>query len=232
MNNTTNRLPMKVCNRCEWNLPNDLNHYRKEKLGKDGLKTICKQCETEKRLKNREKKRAYDKLYRINNRENKEAYFIKWKKENREKYLEGKKRYNKENAHRQKVWHKNWKENNPERMNELSLMSVHKRRSRKRELPDHLTHSDWEEALKAFDYKCAYCSSVEKIEREHFIALNRGGEYTKDNIIPACLKCNRNKSDKDFFEWYPETENYSMERVNKILKYLGYKNNTQQLTLL
>ena len=60
------------------------------------------------------------------------------------------------------------------------------------------------------------------LEQEHFIPLSKGGGYSMGNIIPACRACNASKSDKDFFEWYPEYKYYSEERENKILDFLGY----------
>ena len=46
---------------------------------------------------------------------------------------------------------------------------------------------------------------------------------TAKNIIPSCKRCNSSKSNKDFFEWYPQYEYYSKENENFILSYLGYK---------
>lgn len=117
---------------------------------------------------------------------------------------------------------------------QISLNSVHRRLARKKKLPYNYSNKDWEETVEYFGNKCAYCGcSSEKLEREHFVPLSKGGEYTKDNIIPSCMSCNRSKSDKNFFEWYKEHEHYSETRKNKILRFLEYsKNRTQQLKLL
>ena len=69
------------------------------------------------------------------------------------------------------------------------------------------------------------------LHQEHFIPLSKGGEYTHNNIIPACKSCNSSKQDTDFFEWYPTYEEYNEEREQFILEYLGYIEDTQQLTL-
>jgi hypothetical protein len=53
-----------------------------------------------------------------------------------------------------------------------------------------------------------------------------------DNIIPSCMKCNISKNNSDFFIWYPKQPSYSKSREKKILKYLGYKDKIQQLSLI
>ena len=63
------------------------------------------------------------------------------------------------------------------------------------------------------------------------MALTSLGEYTINNIIPACRGCNGSKNDKVFSEWYPKYKHYSKKREVFILKYLKYnKQNNQQLT--
>ena len=60
-----------------------------------------------------------------------------------------------------------------------------------------LTWFEWEETKKVFSYRCAYCGKKEtennKLEMEHIIPASRGGGFTKENIIPACRKCNMKK---------------------------------------
>jgi hypothetical protein len=82
--------------------------------------------------------------------------------------------------------------------------------------------------------RCAYCNKIlENATQDHFIAMSKGGEYTKNNIVPACKSCNSSKNDLDFFEWYPIQKFYSKQREYKILKYLNYdpKTKYQQLAL-
>jgi len=59
-----------------------------------------------------------------------------------------------------------------------------------------LTHDQWQEILKAYDYKCAYCgTSKKKLTQDHIIPISKGGEHTVQNVIPACMRCNREKWD-------------------------------------
>ena len=79
------------------------------------------------------------------------------------------------------------------------------------------------EIIKEFEYKCAYCGEETDLEKEHFIPVSKDGDYTIENIIPACRKCNCSKYNSDFFEWYPTYEFYDTDREIHILKYLGYE---------
>jgi len=112
-----------------------------------------------------------------------------------------------------------------------------KYRNKKQGLEATLTISQWDLILKEFNYECAYCETTEKylikqhaerLNKEHFIPLSRGGEFTGNNIIPACKRCNSSKGNKDFFKWYPKQKSYSKTKENKILKYLHYKNKSMQ----
>lgn len=58
------------------------------------------------------------------------------------------------------------------------------------------------DALSAFDKKCPYCGKDhyrvgirDKIERDHFIPIARGGQDVPWNLLPICKECNRKKKD-------------------------------------
>lgn len=106
-----------------------------------------------------------------------------------------------------------------------------KRIAKKRSLPFALVTKQWEQIKLYFNNTCCYCDKPLSLAQEHFIPLNKGGEYTTNNIIPSCLSCNSSKNDKDFFTWYPKYEHYSKKREKKILEFLNYKNGIQQLAL-
>ena len=118
----------------------------------------------------------------------------------------------------------------------------HRRKARKLNLPHSLSVEQWNDIKSHFDNSCSYCGLAEvehvkefnqTLHQEHFIPLSKGGEYTHNNIIPACARCNSSKRDRDFFEWYPSYEYYSRTREKKILEFLNYTNEgIQQLSIL
>lgn len=122
-----------------------------------------------------------------------------------------------------------------ERNKDKIWMDRHKRRAQKRQLKTVFlfTEETWVNCKAYFANKCAYCGLEKPLTQEHFIPLSKNGEFTVNNIIPACRSCNPSKGDKDFFEWYPNQFFYSKKREKKILEYLNYnQNKEQQLALL
>src|SRR5665648_822068 len=107
-----------------------------------------------------------------------------------------------------------------------------RRRTRKLKLPATLTNEQWEIIKQKFGNKCAYCGKEKPLAQEHFLAISKGGEYTADNIIPACQSCNSSKGMRFFFDWYPKFAHYSKVREKTLLNYLGYKCGNQQLSLV
>jgi 5-methylcytosine-specific restriction endonuclease McrA len=164
-------------------------------------------------IKEIEEKQTYDELFGINPKN------ILDKKEKENIISEDRARYRKQN--------KKWCINHPKYHN----MVWQKRRAKKLSLPYTLTSKQWQQIKEYFNNKCAYCGKELPLSKEHFIPLSKGGEYTINNIIPVCLSCNSSKQDKDFFKWYPAQSFYSKAREKRILKYLGYKNDKQQLKI-
>jgi len=162
---------------------------------------------------NKEKVAQSKKIYRINNME---------------KSLETLRRYRKNNKVKIKEAHRKWRKGNPEKVSEYGR----KRRTIRRKLSATLTSKQWEKCKEYFNYSCAYCGKSSPLERDHFIALTNNGEYSRDNIIPACRICNASKSNREFSVWYPKYRHYSKKREKKILDYLNYKNGVQQFSFI
>lgn len=135
---------------------------------------------------------------------------------NKDRILEYVSEYQSINSKYYANYTKEYERNNKEK----TYIKRQRRRSKKRQLPNTLTLEQWENATKFFEYRCAYCGKESHLEQEHFIAISKGGGYTKGNIIPACKSCNSSKGNKHFDEWYPKYKYYSEERKVKIYKYL------------
>ena len=64
-----------------------------------------------------------------------------------------------------------------------------------------LTAEQWA-ALQDAWAGCAYCGAVDgTLQRDCVLALSRGGRYTLDNIVPACLSCNTSKCNAEVTGW-------------------------------
>ena len=137
------------------------------------------------------------------------------------------KQWQRKNKVRRATNNRLWKAANMEKMRVYRQT----RRARKENLPSSLTVEEWINIKAEFENRCAYCGKDTPLTQDHFIPLSKHGEYTRDNIIPACPSCNNGKNASNPFEWYPMQSFYSKGRESKILKHLGYKNNKQQLSL-
>lgn len=60
-----------------------------------------------------------------------------------------------------------------------------------------LTSSEWQQILVRYGNRCVYCGSHERLTMDHYIPVSKGGTHTKENVVPACLDCNRHKNARD-----------------------------------
>jgi 5-methylcytosine-specific restriction endonuclease McrA len=202
----------KVCSICKKEKP--INDFYKAKLFKDGHMYFCKECDRERKKKYKEGVIKDIEKYEKIKKKNKE-YNREYKKNNREIIKERKRLYRK--TEKGKIQHK---------------IEKQKRKARLKQTECAYKSSDWLECIEYFNNKCCYCGEQKELYQEHFVPLNKGGEYTKNNIIPACKSCNSSKQDRDFEEWYKTQPFYSEIRKKKIYKYLNYKDGVQQLSLI
>jgi 5-methylcytosine-specific restriction endonuclease McrA len=194
-------MQMKKCTKCGEEKPATLEYFVKCSQLKCGLNSHCKKCDYE-----------YNKIYR-----NKNIKRIKEKA----------KEWEQKNIDKRKEYKRQWELNNKDK----KQIRTQKRINKLKNVFHDFNCKDWEKIKQVFNYKCAYCGKEDKLAQEHFIPLSKGGEYTKNNIIPSCKSCNSSKGTKCFFDWYPTYEYYSKEREKFMLEYLNYKDGIQQLSL-
>lgn len=205
----------KTCTKCLRELSLKDFRLRKSKHRANSFySSNCKECE---RAYNREYSKTYtpDKSKRrISNRkyvdkfpERRNATLIKYRENNKENIREAGQR------HRVKHW---------EELKVKKQFQNQKRQARKKNLECNFDKYDWQRCTDHFDNSCAYCGSEGKLTQDHFIALKHGGSYTRDNIVPACSRCNESKNARNVFVWYPEQKFCTQERFDKITDYLGF----------
>lgn len=245
MNITTNEVKKKPCNKCNEVLPCTTEHFYRQKDGKYGFQSYCKCCKN-KYFKGNLKVKQYQKEYAQENKQHLSAYRKEYREDNRKHLLEYFRAKYRDNKEWYSIKGKEYRENNKEiiktrsqkyrqttRARKLEKVRQWRRVTVKKRLEATFTLQQWEECKDHFNNCCAYCGKKKKLEQDHFIAITNNGEYTKNNIVPACRSCNASKSNNNFFKWYPKQSCYSEKREKTILRYLNYsKNNEQQLTLV
>ena len=111
-------------------------------------------------------------------------------------------------------------------------MEIESYRKWQKNLPGAIDELQWKATKQYFENSCAYCGESRHLQMDHFIPLYENGDFTINNIVPACAECNSTKGKKNPFKWYPRSKFYKKERMQKILKFLNYKDNKQQLKLV
>ena len=182
--------------------------------------------EKQQRLENPEKYRLKNKINWLKFKEKRKAENKRWREENKERQ----KKYRKDNAEHYKQHYREYYKTPKGRAS--IIKSSQKRRALKKSTIATLTTEQWQESLDFFENSCAYCGKkTEKLQQEHVIPVNLKGGYTRTNIIPSCQPCNSSKQKREFEPWYKVQPFFSLERLKKIHKWIGFneKTNTQQL---
>lgn len=85
---------------------------------------------------------------------------------------------------------------------------------------------DWKDAMLHFKGCCAYCGVKQtrkiRLTRDHVIPVTDPhglGVTTRENIVPACSKCNSSKSNHPLVNWYKKQKFYSDERLELIIQW-------------
>ena len=151
------------------------------------------------------KRKEYQKEWYKNNRKKVLIKHKKWCENNPDYY----KKYRKNNPGKNKKWkeknkervlenHRNW--NKTEKGKANRQRGYVKEQAKEREMINTLTAKEWLEILKKYNYRCAYCGKefnlFTKPERNHMIPISKGGNNTKENVVPACRSCNSKKYNK------------------------------------
>lgn len=253
---------VKVCKTCGIEKPATIEYFPSGKGCKDGIRGYCRACNNGKhklyRDSNRERIAESERIYYTENKnkvtERNKKYVETHKKEvteRRKTYRdankshingEGKKYYTEHRddfAVKGKIYREANKEHISKHKREYAKenrpscnINNHNYRARSRKLLHTLTEEQWRSVVNIFENTCAYCGEEKPLAQEHFYPMLHGGDYTVSNIICACKRCNGSKGAKSFFDWYPKQPYYSKSREKKILSYLKYKNNIQQLAFV
>jgi len=161
------------------------------------------------RINNKEKILARSKQWREENGKRQKEYAKKYYQEHKKEELERSRKYRRENPEQEKKW----KENNPDiirasskkyRISDKGKANIQRghtmRRKRLGKIINTLTSQEWLDILEAYNYRCAYCGVEFEVEnmptRDHIIPISKGGDNTKENVVPACRSCNSKKGAK------------------------------------
>ena len=166
----------------------------------------------------------YQKLYYQTHKEKLKEYSEQYRQEHKEHYKEYDKQYNLKHSENKKQWYldhkkqyKQWNKqyrlDHPEQIKQYSKQyrqtpegkatrqrEKTKRRANEKEIINTLTTQEWEDILKKYKFRCAYCGKeftlFDRETKDHIIPISKGGDNTKENIVLACRSCNSKKGNK------------------------------------
>jgi 5-methylcytosine-specific restriction endonuclease McrA len=162
--------------------------------------------------------RASNKKYAVTHQEQVRQARRRRRAKNLERELERARQWRKEHPERVKELVKEWKKKNPERAKEISRgisrrwaaahpekVLEHARRRRALKIGAIGFYTE-EDVMKQFEAQwglCCWClKPLAEYQRDHLIALARGGTNWARNIVVACPHCNNSKWKwMPFYEW-------------------------------
>src|SRR5699024_976817 len=178
-----------------------LDGFRIGRRGLGGRESYCRKCGAKK-----------DKEYHRQNRDKIKKYRKEYYRLNRDKELKLVKCYQRENAHKRRLLR-------------------HRRRARKRNLPDSLTQGQKQAMLGRFNHACALTGDKDSdggIHLDHVIPIASGhGGTTLGNMIPLRADLNISKYDRNIFEWFEqEKERFDLcsDKFAQAIEYLAEVN--------
>lgn len=172
-----------------WNSanPDKVRENQKRWYGKNGREYYEKNRE-----KRREQGRKYARAEQLNDPERVRARRRKFYVDNVDKIR----------TRRSQKWHSNVEESRAKQRakyqanREIFITASMRTKARRRRAAGSHTTKEWLELLSRHEFRCAYCPAVltrATAQRDHIVALARGGTNDISNIVPACTSCNNRK---------------------------------------
>jgi hypothetical protein len=67
----------------------------------------------------------------------------------------------------------------------------------------------------SWDCKCGYCGD-EATSLDHIIPRFKSGSSNRNNLLPACRRCNTSKASAKMEDWYQQQEFFMQARIDRI----------------
>ena len=71
----------------------------------------------------------------------------------------------------------------------------------------------------AWNHQCAYCKA-DATSLDHIIPRFKSGSGNRNNLVPACRRCNSNKASTKMEEWYRQQEFFDPIQYEKIQSWM------------
>ncbi len=187
----------KVCLGC--GQAKEYSAFHRRRHSPDGYRPRCKQCRKASSRayyeKNVDALKAKSAQFRCEQPKRARACVSAWITRNRSKKRARDREYHREHREEKLAYNKT-----PERRAAHRANAKYQKARRKAAIAatvQPITAEQWEEIQASYLMLCVYClERCDDLTMDHVVALNRGGDHTAGNVVPACRKCNREKTDK------------------------------------
>ena len=72
----------------------------------------------------------------------------------------------------------------------------------------------------AWNCKCGYCGN-EATSLDHIIPRFRSGSSNRNNLLPACQRCNNQKGSEKMEEWYIQQACFCEQKLTRIKSWMA-----------
>lgn len=152
-------------------------------------------ADTEYANQTRARNRAWYGRNRERRRESKQRYYFANADELRARQRQKNRRRYAANPRAALDYYKRWRERNLVKARAYVRAAGIKRRAASQ--GQHFTAQEWLALVEQHGSCCAYCETPsDRLEADHRVPLCRGGSNLIENILPACITCNRRKHRK------------------------------------
>jgi 5-methylcytosine-specific restriction endonuclease McrA len=190
-----------VCTKCGQELPNTLDFFYKDKVGRIGLRSACKECLREQGRSHKDRHRAYYAAHT----EERIAYQHAYRAANPEKIAA----YHAERRELETEQRRMSRAANPEKATEYSrgyrlahleqyAANARNYHARKRGNGGAHTADDIRAQYERQKGKCFYCGAKvsNNYQVDHVLPLVKGGSNGPENLVVTCVACNMKKNAK------------------------------------
>jgi hypothetical protein len=77
-----------------------------------------------------------------------------------------------------------------------------------------------EHIYEAWDHKCGYCEEL-ATSLDHVIPRFKSGSSNRNNLVPACRRCNTAKASTKMEDWYQQQEFFTQVRMDRIKSWMN-----------
>lgn len=205
----------------------DQGAFGRDRSTPSGFSCWCRECVREKSRRyyatNSERVKAQGKAYYWANREyclaqvkdyqTKHAEAVArryqdYREAHRSQLAAATRRWRQKNPQRNRAACLRWRAANLDRARELGRQAWQRYAAKKRGLENTFTNEQWEDTLRIFGHRCAYCGRPSTVAgdltRDHVVPVNADGAFVFGNIVPACKHDNSSKQSRGYANWMAE----------------------------